>query len=202
MKNLLQKYNIDKFYPYLLTFLASIGLIAAFVLTIEKIELIKNASYTPTCNINPILSCGSIMKTAQAAVFGFPNSLIGIAGFAIVITVGMGLIAGAKFKRWYMIGLEIGSLLGLLFVHWLFYQSVFIIGALCPYCMVVWTVTIPIFIYTTFYNLSIGVLKPPKSLTKLVAILQNHRFSVLLVWYGILFGIILYQFWSFWDSLI
>lgn len=202
MKNFWQKNNIRDFYPYLLTILSLIGLLAAFVLTIEKIELIKNVAYTPSCNINPILSCGSIMKTNQAAVFGFPNSLMGIIGFAITTTVGMGLIAKAKFKSWFMLGLEAGALLGVVFVHWLFYQSVITIGALCPYCMVVWTVTIPIFVYTTFYNIDIGVIKTPKKLTRLINALQRHRVSVVLVWYGILFSIVLYQFWSFWDSLI
>src|SRR2546430_137324 len=55
-----------------------IGLIASTTLTVEKIEILLNPTYTPSCNVNPIVSCGSVMTTPQASVLGFPNSLIGI----------------------------------------------------------------------------------------------------------------------------
>ena len=31
-------------------------------------------------------------------------------------------------------------------MHWLIFQSLYRIGALCPYCMVVWAVTIPLLV--------------------------------------------------------
>ncbi|HEY2089307.1 MAG TPA: vitamin K epoxide reductase family protein, partial [Mycobacterium sp.] len=55
-----------------------IGLIASATLTVEKIELLLNPAYVPSCNLNPIVSCGSVMTTPQASALGFPNSLIGI----------------------------------------------------------------------------------------------------------------------------
>ncbi|PJE19839.1 MAG: hypothetical protein CK431_30220, partial [Mycobacterium sp.] len=57
-----------------------IGLLSSITLTVEKIELLRNPSYVPTCNINPIVSCGSVMVTKQASLLGFPNPLLGIAG--------------------------------------------------------------------------------------------------------------------------
>ena len=48
--------------------------------------------------------------------------------------------------RWYWAGLATGTLLGTAFVHWLIFQSLYRIGALCPYCMVVWAVTIPLLV--------------------------------------------------------
>lgn len=56
----------------------AIGFLAAFTLTVEKIALLKDPSYSPSCSINPVLSCGSVMTTSQAEVFGFPNPLLGI----------------------------------------------------------------------------------------------------------------------------
>ncbi|MEN3124188.1 vitamin K epoxide reductase family protein, partial [Janibacter sp. LM] len=47
-----------------------IGLLCAVVLLVEKIELLKNPDYVPSCSINPILSCGSVMVTPQADAFG------------------------------------------------------------------------------------------------------------------------------------
>ena len=42
-----------------------IGLVSSMTLTVEKIDLLANPSYVPSCNINPILSCGSVMVTPQ-----------------------------------------------------------------------------------------------------------------------------------------
>src|SRR5690606_15768571 len=108
---------------WLLVVLGFIGFFAAADLSIEKVQLLKNPDYQPTCNISPILSCGSVMATEQAEAFGFPNPFIGVAAFAIVLTVGMGVLAGAKYERWFWLGLQAGTVFGVLFVHWLMYQS-------------------------------------------------------------------------------
>jgi uncharacterized membrane protein len=163
-----------------------VGLVASFVLTIEKIALLKDPFYVPTCSINPVLSCGSIMKTEQAELFGFPNPLIGIAGFAVVTTLGVLLLAGAELPSWVWIGLQVGVTFGVLFVHWLIVQSLYEIGALCPYCVVVWAVTIPIFWYTTLRNIRPGF--------------QFHS-VVLILWYLVIAGLVLQAFWFYWSSL-
>src|SRR4029078_2833480 len=123
-----------------------VGLAAALTLTVEKIEILINPAYVPSCSINPVLSCGSVMITAQAAAFGFPNSLIGIVACAVVLVTGVLALAKVDLPRWYWAGLAVGTLLGTAFVHWLIYQSLYSIGALCPYCMVVWAVTIPLLV--------------------------------------------------------
>ena len=82
-----------------LIFGSLMGILCSFLITIEKINLIANPSYIPSCNINPFISCGSVMKTPQASLFGFPNSLLGILGFSIMLTAGMAELAGAKFKN-------------------------------------------------------------------------------------------------------
>ncbi len=201
MKNIF-KQPLTKTFPFLLVIGGFIGLLSAYIITVEKIELIKNPNFRPSCEINPLLSCGSIMDTPQAEIFGFPNPLLGLVGFAVVITVGMALIAGAKFKRWFWLGLQAGTIFGVVFVHWLFYQSLYNIGALCLYCMIVWTVTIPIFWYTTLYNLREKHIKLPKKYTDVVSFAQKHHADILIVWYVILIALILHNFWFYWSSLI
>lgn len=189
-------YKWMQYFAWMLVVLGLVGLVASFILTIERIELLKNPEFIPSCNINPLLSCGSIMKTPQAAAFGFPNPLIGIMSFPLVITAGVVLLAGGKLKKWFWQLFNLGTLLGLLFVHWLIYQSVFNIGALCIYCMVVWTVVIPIFLYTTLWNLNQGNCKTPKACRSTVAFANRHHASILLVWYLLILGTILVQFWD------
>lgn len=179
-----------------------IGLFASVVLMLEKFELVQNPAYQPSCNVNPLISCSSVMGSSQAAVFNVPNSLIGIVAFAVVTTVGVSLLAGAAFKRWFWLGLQAGGLFGAGFVHWLVFQSVFRIGALCLYCMVVWSVTIPIFWYVTLYNVREKHLVLPRRLDSAVAFAQRHHGNILLVWFLVVAGLILYRFWYYWSTLL
>lgn len=198
----LNKMTLKQVLPWILVIGGFIGLICAFVLSMEKIALLKNPAYQPSCNLNPVLSCGSIIRTAQASAFGFPNPFIGLFGYGVVITVGMGLLAGATFKRWFWRGLEAGTLFGILFCHWLAYQSLYNIGALCIYCMVVWSITWPIFWYTTLYNLREGHIPTPQSLKGIVTFAQKHHADILVAWYVIVFVLILQNFWYYWSTLL
>ena len=131
-----------------------IGFAAAFVLTVEKFWLLTNPFYVPSCTVNETVSCGPVMSSPQAELFGFPNPLLGIAGFAVVATTGAALLAGGRLAGWYWAGLQVGAVLAVVFVAWLISQSLFVIGALCPYCMVVWAVTFTICWYVTLRNLA------------------------------------------------
>jgi len=114
------------------------GFIASFLLTVDKIKLLKDAQFNPSCNINEVLNCKSVMLSKQAEVFGFPNSLIGLAAFAIFIAIAVALFGDIQFPGWFWKLALVGTLLGIFFSHWLAQQTTFVIGALCPYCMVAW----------------------------------------------------------------
>lgn len=197
-----KKLTLERVLPWILVIGGTIGLIAAFVLTMEKLALYQNPSYQPSCNLNPVLSCGSIIKTDQASAFGFPNPFIGLASYAVLITTGMALLAGATFKRWYWRGLQAGATLGILFCLWLAYQSLYSIGALCLYCMIVWSITWPIFWYTTLYNLRHKHIPTPKSLEKVVNFMQRHHVDILVSFYVIIFLLIVENFWYYWSTLL
>jgi uncharacterized membrane protein len=188
--------------PWLLLLGGAIGLAAAFVLTVEKIALIADPTYVPSCSINPVLSCGSVMATPQATVFGFPNSLLGVAGFAVVTTSGAALLAGAQLRRWYWLGLQAGATAGVVFIHWLIFQSLYRIDALCPYCMVVWAVTIPIFWYITLHNLARGAKSlPTRWQSAIDALTRNHTVGLTL-WAVTILALIAHRFWSYWSLLL
>lgn len=132
---------------------AAIGLAASFILSLEKIELLKNPDAILSCSFNVVLNCASVMKTWQATVFGFPNSYIGMIAYPVLITLAVGYFAGARYKRWFMVGAQIGATLGLAFAYWLFFQSVYDIQVLCPWCLLVTASTTLIFAALTRYNL-------------------------------------------------
>src|SRR6476661_5762194 len=154
-----------------------VGLAAALTLTVEKIEILINPDYVPSCSINPVLSCGSVMITPQASAFGFPNPLIGIVSFTVVVVTGVLAVAKVRLPRWYWGGLAVGTLLGVGFIHWLIFQSLYRIGALCPYCMVVWAVTIPLLVVVS----SIAV--QPATSSAVVRLLHTWRWSLTALWF-------------------
>jgi uncharacterized membrane protein len=202
-KNTSNKRTLGKVLPYLYVVLGVIGLVAAFVIMYDKLRILQDPSYRPSCSINPIISCGSVMRSSQShIIFGFPNPILGLIGFPVVITIGMALLAGATFRRWFWRGLELGALLGVIFISWLAFESIYRIQALCPYCMAVWSVTIPIFWYTTLYNLRAKNLPTPRKLRSLVAFAQKHHGEILTVWYLIIIVLILNHFWYYWQTLI
>ncbi|WP_377321001.1 vitamin K epoxide reductase family protein [Pimelobacter simplex] len=179
----------------------ALGFVAAFVLLLEKLELLRDPDYVPTCSINPILNCGSVMVTDQAEALGFPNPLLGIAAFPVVMATGAALLAGARLARWYWAGLQAGVTLGLGFVGWLIFQSLYRIGALCPYCMVVWAVVLPVFWYVTLRNAGAGLLGARVAGSRVVRTLREWHVFVLTLAVLLVLVLIIEQFWYYWKTL-
>src|SRR5262245_58207630 len=107
------------------------GLGAAFALMAEKVLVLEDPTHVPACTIDAVLSCGTVMTSDQAEAFGFPNPMLGIAGFAALTALGVAVLAGGTFRRWLWLLIQAGVTFAVLFVHWLFAQSVYDIQALC-----------------------------------------------------------------------
>lgn len=188
--------------PWILIIGGAIGLIAAFIIMFEKIELLKDPGFVPSCNLNPVISCGSVMGSDQSNAFGFPNPLIGLMAFPVVITTGVLLLIGTKLPRWYMLGLQLGTIFGLAFIHWLFFQSTYRIGALCPYCIAVWIVTITMFWYVLLANIERGVIRLRGRAASVAAFLRMHHLDILMFWFLVLFCLILRRFWYYYGPIL
>ncbi|MEV0373469.1 vitamin K epoxide reductase family protein [Streptomyces sp. NPDC050636] len=186
-------------FALLLVITGALGILAAWVITLDKFELLKDPGYEPACSLNPIISCKNVMNSPQAEVFGFPNPMAGLLGFAVVVAIGMALLAGARFRPWYWIGLNIGTLLGTVFCMWLMVQSLYDINSLCLWCTLAWCVTILMFWYTTAHNIKHGIIPAPAGLR--TAVVEFH-WVVPVLWYGVIGLLILTKWWSFWSTLI
>ena len=136
---------------------AVIGWFASFELLTEFIKTLRDPAYTPNCNINPLVTCGPNMGSWQGSIFGFSNTIIGVTLFVAPIIVGVSILAGQRITaRWYWITYAAFILGAYVLITWLYSQSIFSLGTLCPWCMVVWTVTIPLFWYTSGWTLAAG----------------------------------------------
>ncbi|MFR9752935.1 vitamin K epoxide reductase family protein [Nocardia sp. 004] len=170
------------------------GWLAAAALTVERFKLFTEPGYTPSCSINPILSCGSVMETDQAAVFGFPNPLIGVVGFSVVVTLGVLAVAGVGFPRWIWGGLWLGTALGVGFICWLIFQSLYRINALCPYCMVVWAVITPLLAVIT--GQLWGRAKGP------LGVLAEWRWTIVALFFAVVLLLVFLRFQDYWMTLV
>ncbi len=137
------------------------------------------------------------MATSQASLLGFPNPLVGIAGFTVAAVTGVLAVAKVPLPRWYWVGLAVGILTGAVFVHWLIFQSLYRIGALCPYCMVVWAVTVPLLVVVS----SIAF-RPVSEGRRRAQVVFQWRWSIAALWFTGVFLLILVRFWNYWSTLI
>lgn len=133
-----------------------VGFFAAFRLTVDKVGTFTTPDLAPSCNVSVLVQCGKNLSSWQGSLFGFPNPLIGVGGWMAMFGIAMLIISGVTFARWFWIALNIGITLALAFIIFLITESIFVLGTLCPWCMVTWSVVIPAFWMITFYNLKAG----------------------------------------------
>lgn len=143
-----------------------IGWWAAFELTIERLHLLANPDSALGCDFSVLVQCRANLESWQGAVLGFPNPIIGLGAWVAPIVVGVAILAGARFARWFWLLFNLGVLGAFCFVIWLISQSIFVLGTLCPWCMVTWLVTIPTFYVVTLHNLRSGVIPAPAGLRR------------------------------------
>jgi len=188
-------------YKYVWLVLLTLGLIgfwASLSLTVDYYRLLENPSYELACDINPIVSCGSVMESQYAKVFGVPLSLGGVIAFGSLMLFSLGAFFGIKYKPWIWRAAQLAVIAGLLIAHYLFFVSVTILGSICPWCFTVWMSTLGVAWIITWFNSKNGNIAMPKT-EKWLA--KNHA-ALFVWWLAVLLIIILIQFREFWRSLV
>src|SRR6266702_1410371 len=110
---------------------ATVGLVCSLILSIEKLQLLANPHTQLPCSLNAFLNCATVMNTPESSLLGFPNSFIGMMAYSVLLTVTVEI----------------------LFAYWLFFDSVFAIKVLCPFCLAVTFSSTMIFAAVTRYNI-------------------------------------------------
>ncbi|MFD8235050.1 vitamin K epoxide reductase family protein [Streptomyces sp. NPDC059696] len=173
------------------------GLLASWIITLDEFKLLKDPDFTPGCSLNPVVSCGSVMKSDQAEVFGFPNPMLGLASYGVVICVGTSLLAGARFPRWYWLAFDAGCLFGVGFVTWLQFESLYRINALCLWCCLAWAATILLFWYVTSFAVRQEFLPAPGAVRRF---LDEFAWVPPVLHLGVVGMLVLTRWWDFWTG--
>lgn len=149
-----KKERADNYWIFASMLIGSLlSLTASFVLSVDAVELAKNPEAALTCNVNAVINCATVNNHPSAHIFGFPNAFIGLMAEPVVITVAIAGLSGVKFGRKFMFAAQIGYTLGFLFAYYLFFISYFVIGALCPWCLLVTLTTTLVWFAMTRYNI-------------------------------------------------
>jgi len=176
----------------LLTLAGALGLLAAAVLTVDRFRLLADPAATLACDLSPFVACGPVMTSRAGALFGFPNPLLGLAAFPVVVVTGALVLGRTSLARWYWRGLQVGVLLAAVFITWLQTQSLYVIGALCLWCILVWAVTIPVVVGVTLHNAAAGHLG--HRLARVGRRLQPYAVTIVAVWYLVVLGAVALRF--------
>ena len=158
------------------------SLYASFVLSIDAIRIAEDPTAELSCNINAVISCGTVAGSWQASVLGFPNAFLGLVSEPVVITLAVAGLAGVRLPRWMMLAAQVFYTIGFAFAYWLFHQAMFDIGALCPWCMLVTVATTFVFFEMTRINiLDDNLYLPRRAQRGLESLLRMHADVLLLV---------------------
>jgi len=126
------------------------------VLAVEAVELAGNPFARLSCSINTVVNCATVAVHPSSALWGFPNAFLGLLAEPVVITVAI------AWHRRRQVSAQVhvrgaGVLhAGVHLRYYLLWTSTFVIGALCPWCLLVTLSTTFVFFSMTRYNIGEG----------------------------------------------
>ncbi|MDU2422316.1 MAG: vitamin K epoxide reductase family protein [Bifidobacterium scardovii] len=128
-------------WTYLVMLIVSaVALVVSFVLSAETLQLARHPNQILSCDVNSVLSCSDVAESWQAEIvkFGglsYPNAFFGIAAESVFVTIAVIGLARVRVPRWFAACTWFGGLAALAYSYWLTSQSLFVINALCPWCL-------------------------------------------------------------------
>lgn len=128
-------------WTYLVMLLASAAALGvSFILAAETLQLARHPNQALGCDVNGVISCSTVAQSWQAEIikFGdlsFPNAFFGIAAESVFVTIAVIGLAKVRVPRWFAWCTWLGGLAALAYAYWLTSQSLFVINALCPWCL-------------------------------------------------------------------
>jgi len=184
---------LDRWYPKILLSSSMVALIASFWQAAERIHMLKNPTVALNCNLNPIIDCGGVMGHKLAALFGFPNTFIGMVMFSMLVASAILLLTGGTFSKAYHNFVMALSTIAILFSAWFFWVSLYVIGKICLFCLAIWPASVILFWYGLLYWLSKQDKLSAKQQKFYKFGIKNHYMVVIYVFIA-MFGLYLFNF--------
>lgn len=180
-------------YPKILIFGSLIGLVASFWQAAERVQMLKFPGEALSCNLNPVVDCGTVLGNKLSAVFGPPNAFIGMVVFTMLFALGLQRLNGGTWTSLVSKVVVGFSTIIMLFSLWFFWVSLYSIGKVCIFCLFIWTVSMPIGIYGLKDYLENGKNLPNYQI-KVRDFLNKYHFTLLVVVYATLITLFFLKF--------
>lgn len=170
-----------------------LGVLASFELTMGMISRLRDPDQALSCDINPFIGCSRFLGSWQGSLFGPPNPVIGLMGFTVMAVIGALWASGASLPRWMRHATLGGMVFAFAFITFLQISALFVLKGLCPWCLVAWTVTGPMFFATLARHVESGDLPGPRVL--------RHWVIITALWYLVIIVAIALVFRMEWLSM-
>lgn len=176
---------------------AVLGFTAAFTLTIDKFDILRNPNQELPCNINPLLNCGIVMRSKYAEVFGIPWSLLGVAGYPAVMLLALFLIQKRKLTLWLTWLITLPAFGAFALSTYFMYVSAYLIGVFCPWCILsAISSTVIFFTLLTINFVENNYQLPEKQVSYLQRkIRQGWNILFVIIWFVLLAIVEYFPFW-------
>lgn len=122
-----------------------LGWWASFRLFLDYTASLKDSSFVPSCDLSAVVSCMQNYGSNYGSIFGFSNTVIGLSLFLIPIVLGVLILARVQLPRWVYGGYSLGLFGGIILISYLQFASFTELKTLCLYCLLIWSVVIPLF---------------------------------------------------------
>lgn len=195
MLGFLKKSKTNRLYAKVLAIASAAALTASFWQAAERINMLKNPSLDLSCNINPVVDCGSVMSHRLAALFGFPNAFIGMVMFSMLLLAGLLLLSGNVLNKKAMNVVLLLATLAAGFSVWFFGASLYVIGKVCIFCLVIWPASLTLFWFTLLEWL--GLDKRRGWLATVQKFGEKYRYEVLIAVFVAMALLYFYRFREF-----
>lgn len=113
----------------------AMGVFGTFFQTLEKMRILEHPGEVLWCDRGSALSCTSVLKAWQSSALGVPNSMVGLVVFVLFLTSGLALVLRSRPSVAFLRVLQFFALFMLGFTLWYLFETTFVIGSLCVYCI-------------------------------------------------------------------
>lgn len=131
-----------RWYPFTALAIAGLGFIDATYLTVQHFT-----QFTLPCSISH--GCELVTTSSYSSIFGIPVALLGALYYVSVLIAICGAMEFAK-PQWLKL-IAIATTTGFLFSLWFVYLQIFVIHAICQYCMLSAMTSTGLFVVSMVY---------------------------------------------------
>ncbi len=187
--------KFQKIIGFIIIIFSITGILASLILSIEKVNRLKDSQVHLSCSINSAFNCVSVMDSPQAELFGFPNSFLGLTGFSFTLIYGVSLLLLKERSKILDLVFFAGVTLAFIFSYWLLFQSAYVIKSLCIYCLLSCISATNIYFALLILLLKDGIIQLGNAPNNIIQrFIEKHYYYYLIgLWYFVIIILILLE---------